>query len=224
VNSSAAWRMPKDVSFRTLSPRVPWKKRARNWWTGDCTSIRWIPRRPSGQPGASEKRTPDWRIGIPHSQPAIHTLIKAGLPILKSLDLLANRATSPKLRPVISQIRDRVREGKSLSEAVAEAGVFSKVIPRPSWREKRAAICPVCWTTTSLSARQHRRSQKDSRNPGLSRSVAQRCHRYRDLPGHCRDSKFALLYRDLNVELPTPTRLLIALTVDYRLLFWESWP
>jgi type IV pilus assembly protein PilC len=28
--------------------------------------------------------------------------------------------------------------------------------------------------------------------------------------------KFALLYRDLNVELPTPTRLLIAITVDYR--------
>src|SRR5260370_42422988 len=28
--------------------------------------------------------------------------------------------------------------------------------------------------------------------------------------------KFALLYRDLNVELPSPTRLLVALTVDYR--------
>src|ERR1700745_3851201 len=56
-----------------------------------------------------------------------NTLIKAGLPILKSLDLLADRASSPKLRPVISQVRDRVREGKSLSEAVAEAGVFSKV-------------------------------------------------------------------------------------------------
>jgi len=28
--------------------------------------------------------------------------------------------------------------------------------------------------------------------------------------------KFALLYRDLNVELPTPTKVLIALTVDYR--------
>src|SRR5216110_3390364 len=56
-----------------------------------------------------------------------NTLIKAGLPILKSLDLLASRATAPKLRPVISQIRNRVREGKSLSEAVSDAGVFSKV-------------------------------------------------------------------------------------------------
>src|SRR6202158_3979967 len=56
-----------------------------------------------------------------------NTLIKAGLPILKALDLLATRASAPKLRPVITQIRDRVREGKSLSEAVAEVGVFSKV-------------------------------------------------------------------------------------------------
>src|SRR5713101_8220637 len=56
-----------------------------------------------------------------------NTLIKAGLPILRALDLLADRASSPKLRPVISQIRDRVREGKSLSEAISYAGVFSKV-------------------------------------------------------------------------------------------------
>src|ERR1700726_202134 len=56
-----------------------------------------------------------------------NTLVKAGLPILRALDLLADRASSPKLRPVISQIRDRVREGRSLSEAITEAGVFSKV-------------------------------------------------------------------------------------------------
>jgi type II secretory pathway component PulF len=55
-----------------------------------------------------------------------NTLIKAGLPILRALDLLAERAASPRLRPIIAQIRDRVREGKSLSEAVNEAGVFSK--------------------------------------------------------------------------------------------------
>src|SRR5438034_969252 len=31
--------------------------------------------------------------------------------------------------------------------------------------------------------------------------------------------RFALLYRDMTVELPTPTRVLIAVTVDYRFLF-----
>src|SRR6516225_8536254 len=56
-----------------------------------------------------------------------NTLIKAGLPILRALDLLTDRAATPRLRPIIAQVRDRVREGKSLSEAVQEAGVFSKV-------------------------------------------------------------------------------------------------
>jgi len=56
-----------------------------------------------------------------------NTLIKAGLPILRALDLLTDRAANPRLRPIIGQVRDRVREGKSLSEAVQEAGVFSKV-------------------------------------------------------------------------------------------------
>src|SRR5260221_4161456 len=56
-----------------------------------------------------------------------NTLIKAGLPILKALDLLATRATAPKLRPILTQVRDRVREGKSLSEAIEEAGDFFRV-------------------------------------------------------------------------------------------------
>src|SRR5271154_1861375 len=80
--------------------------------------------------GAFAKRRKDRQVGgsdflILNQQ--FNTLIKAGLPILRALDLLADRASSPKLRPVIAQIRDRVREGKSLSEAIAESGVFSKV-------------------------------------------------------------------------------------------------
>jgi len=46
------------------------------------------------------------------------------------LDLLAGTRHSPRLRPVIRKFGNRVREGKSLSEAVTEAGVFSKSIHR----------------------------------------------------------------------------------------------
>src|SRR6266851_358405 len=125
-----------------------------------------------------------------------NTLIKAGLPILRALDLLANRAASPKLRPVISQIRDRVREGKSLSEAIAEAGVFSKVYSTAILAGEKSGnlpgvlVYPVLLITVAIVIVTY-----------LVTAV---------IP------KFALLYRDLNVELPTPTRLLIALTVDYR--------
>src|SRR5882757_4009096 len=45
------------------------------------------------------------------------TLIRAGLPILKGLDLLAERLTDPKLTPYIKAVRDEVRGGMLLSEA-----------------------------------------------------------------------------------------------------------
>ncbi len=56
-----------------------------------------------------------------------NTLIKAGLPILKALDLLAKRAASPRLRPLLDEVRLRVREGASLSETLEAQGVFPKV-------------------------------------------------------------------------------------------------
>src|SRR5262249_30618109 len=45
------------------------------------------------------------------------TLIRAGLPILKGLDLLADRLADPKLGPYIRAVRDEVRNGTLLSEA-----------------------------------------------------------------------------------------------------------
>ncbi len=55
------------------------------------------------------------------------TLIKAGLPILKALDLLADRTGAPKLRPILGEVRQRVREGALLSEALAAQGSFPSV-------------------------------------------------------------------------------------------------
>jgi type IV pilus assembly protein PilC len=56
-----------------------------------------------------------------------NTLIKAGLPILKALDLLAERAAAPRLRPILMDVRQRVREGALLSEALIGQGSFSPV-------------------------------------------------------------------------------------------------
>ncbi|MGA3096867.1 MAG: type II secretion system F family protein [Bryobacteraceae bacterium] len=55
------------------------------------------------------------------------TLIRAGLPILKSLDLLADRLVDPKLGPYIKSVRDEVRNGTLLSEAFRQQGVFPKI-------------------------------------------------------------------------------------------------
>ena len=55
------------------------------------------------------------------------TLIKAGLPILKALELLAERAAAPRLRPILQDVRQRVRDGALLSEALAAQGSFPAV-------------------------------------------------------------------------------------------------
>jgi type IV pilus assembly protein PilC len=56
-----------------------------------------------------------------------NTLIRAGLPILKALDLLAERAAAERLRPILQDVRQRVREGALLSEALAAQGSFPPV-------------------------------------------------------------------------------------------------
>jgi type IV pilus assembly protein PilC len=55
------------------------------------------------------------------------TLVKAGLPILKCLDLLADRLTDPKLGKYVQLVRDEVRNGAMLSDAFAAAQVFPPI-------------------------------------------------------------------------------------------------
>lgn len=149
-----------------------------------------------------------------------NTLIKAGLPILKALDLLATRATSPKLRPVVAQIRDQVREGKSLSEAVDQVGVFSKVYSTAILAGEKSGNLPgvldyyIGYQRVSTGVK--KKIIATLVYPTLLICVATVIVTYL-VTGVI--PKFALLYRDLNVELPAPTRVLIALTVDYRMYF-----
>jgi type IV pilus assembly protein PilC len=56
-----------------------------------------------------------------------NTLIKAGLPILRALDLLAERASTPRLKPILQDVRQRVRQGALLSEALEAQGSFPPV-------------------------------------------------------------------------------------------------
>jgi type IV pilus assembly protein PilC len=152
-----------------------------------------------------------------------NTLIKAGLPILRALDLLADRASSPKLRPVISQIRDRVREGKSLSEAVTEAGVFSKVYSTAILAGEKSGnlsgVLDFYIAYQKVSTGVRKKILATLVYPALLLVMATIIVSYlvtTVIP------KFAMLYNDLNVALPAPTRLLIALTVDYRYLFLSA--
>lgn len=146
-----------------------------------------------------------------------NTLIKAGLPILRALDLLAGRAASPKLRPIVSQLRDRVREGRSLSEAVEESGSFSKVYSTAVLAGEKSGNLPgvldqfIAYQRVSTGVR--KRILATLVYPTILITVAVAIVSYlvtAVIP------QFARLYSDLNVELPVPTQLLLAITVEYR--------
>ncbi len=55
------------------------------------------------------------------------TLVRAGLPILKGLDLLADRLTDERLGRHIRAVRDEVRSGTTLSDAFAHQRVFPAI-------------------------------------------------------------------------------------------------
>jgi len=55
------------------------------------------------------------------------TLVRAGLPILKALYLLAERLTDTRLSTYIRNVREEVRSGSLLSEAFARQGVFPPI-------------------------------------------------------------------------------------------------
>src|SRR6202140_5550057 len=118
---------------------------------------------------------------------------------------------------MITQIRDRVREGKSLSEGVDEAGVFSKVYStailagEKSGNLARVLDFYIAYQKVSTGVR--KKILASLVYPVLLIVVATVIVTYLVtfvVP------KFAVLYRDLGVELPTSTKLLMALTVDSR--------
>jgi type IV pilus assembly protein PilC len=57
-------------------------------------------------------------------------LLKAGLPLLQTLDLMLERMANPHFRAVLTEVRDRVKSGEDLSEAFAAHGdLFPRLYP-----------------------------------------------------------------------------------------------
>ena len=62
-------------------------------------------------------------------------LLKAGLPVVRSFELLLERQKNPVLRRVLADVRERVNSGSSISEAFAEEG---DLFPRLYWTSLKA--------------------------------------------------------------------------------------
>src|SRR5437660_1951773 len=140
-------------------------------------------------------------------------LIRAGLPILKSLDLLKDQIRNPLLRHHIVNVRDRVFSGALLSEALRAQGVFPTVYTASIFAGERSGNLVevinryVQYEKTVLSVR--KRFLNSLIYPtflivlaivmvGIILTYV--------IP------KFAQLYADLNTPLPITTRLLIAIS------------
>src|ERR1700730_16763025 len=145
------------------------------------------------------------------------TLIRAGLPILKALDLLADRLTDPKLSKYINGVREEIRNGALLSDAFARQGVF-----------------PPIYVTSVLAGERS----------GSLGEVLERFITYQKLSLSVRKKllvsllypavlvflvvclivflvtyvvpNFAVLYATMDAQLPAPTRVLIAIGTTAR--------
>jgi len=146
-----------------------------------------------------------------------NTLIKAGIPILKALDLLAERAAAQKLRPVLGEVRRLVREGTTLSAALEQQGVFPKVYTVSVLAgEKSGNLSGVL--EYYIAYQRVTTGLKKKLIAVLIYPVILVCAAG-GIVTYLVSSvipKFAQLYNDLNINLPEATRILLAITVTYR--------
>ena len=141
------------------------------------------------------------------------TLIKAGLPILKALDLLAERLTDAKLRGPLTAIRDEVKTGAMLSSAFQNQGLFPPMYITTIMAGEKAGSLPevldryIQYQKLALSVR--KKVLTSLIYPALLFSLVLALIVFLItyvVP------KFSELYSTLNAELPTATQILIAIS------------
>ncbi|HEV2199067.1 MAG TPA: type II secretion system F family protein [Bryobacteraceae bacterium] len=145
------------------------------------------------------------------------TLIRAGLPILKALDLLAERLTDPKLSRYIHGVRDEVRGGALLSDAFARQNVFPPIYVTSVLAGERSGSLPevierfITYQKLSLSVR--KKLLVSLFYPALlltmSSGLVTLLITY-VVPN------FAELYSSMQAQLPRPTLILIAIGTTAR--------
>ena len=146
-----------------------------------------------------------------------NTLVKAGLPILKALDLLAERAASPSLQPLLKNVRDKVREGAALSEALEQEGLFPKVYVTSILAGEKSGnlsgVLDYYIAYQKVASGVRKKLIATLIYPAILVTLATVIVTY--LVTYV-VPQFAKLYSDMNVQLPSVTRVLLALTVSYR--------
>ncbi len=155
------------------------------------------------------------------------TLIRAGLPILKSLDLLAERLTDAKLGPYVKAVRDEVRNGTLLSEAFRQQGIFPKIyVTSVMAGEKSGSLTEVLdryITYQKLSLAVKKKVLVSLMYPSVLIVLVILLMVF--LVTYVVPT-FATLYSSMNAKLPTMTTVLIAIGTTartYIIVFAAAW-
>lgn len=173
-------------------------------------------------PGKRERRTRIKTEDFIIFNQQFAALVKAGLPILRSLDLLKAQIKNPVLQRHVADVRERVHSGAMLSDALRAQAAFPTVYTASVFAGERSG---------DLVNVIHRHIQYEK----TIMSVKKRFLNSLIYPAFLIVlsivmvavimtfviPKFADLYRDLNVDLPLPTRILIqvALTVQANIFY-----
>ena len=145
------------------------------------------------------------------------TLIKAGLPILRSLDLLIPRVQNTHFRALLDDIRERVKSGAMLSEAFEAQGEFSPVYTASLYAGEKSGnleeVIQRYINYQKVSTAVRKKVISAMVYPlvlvGLVTTMLSFILTY-VIP------KFQDLYESLNAQLPAPTRFIISLSQGLR--------
>jgi len=145
------------------------------------------------------------------------TLSRSGLPLQKSLELLARQARSQEMRAALEKVRDSVRSGALLSDAFEQTGRFPKLYAATVRAGERSG-------SLDKVLAQYLSYQKISR--GFRKKILAAliypsflvfflCILVSFVVSFIVPN-FAMLYRDLNIQLPQITQMTIAFALGAR--------
>jgi len=145
------------------------------------------------------------------------TLSKSGLPLQTSLELLARQTRSDELRAAVENVTERVRAGELLSEAFEEVGKFPKIYSATMRAGERSGSLDKVLAQYVT----YQKTSRTFRKKFLS-ALIYPAFLMVFLSGLIAFvitfivPRFAMLYEDLNVELPLLTRFMVEFSMNVR--------
>ena len=70
------------------------------------------------------------KVGIARFARTLSTLVKSGVPILNSLEIVAKTSGNKVIELAVNQVRTNIREGENIAEPLNRSGIFPPMVTR----------------------------------------------------------------------------------------------